>query len=136
MQMQEKSISRSLDSRYQTLFEQVNAAVFLTTLDGTILEANLKSCEILEYSWDELMNLSLKDILPATADWSQLIEEISAKGGLNFETNNIKKDGLRIPVEISTSLFTMDKKPVMLALIRDITERKKAEKKLTEKRQK
>ena len=125
-----------LDSRYQTLFEQVNAASFLTTLDGKILEANLRSCELLGYEWDELMQLSLKDILPASTDWSQLIDEISSKGGFNFETENVRKDGLHVPVEISTSLFKMDGKPVMLALIQDITERKNAEKKLKESEQK
>lgn len=125
-----------LDSRYQTLFEQVNAASFLTTLDGKILEANLRSCELLGYEWDELMQLSLEDILPASTDWSQLIDEISSKGGFNFETENVRKDGSHVPVEISTSLFKMDGKPVMLALIQDITERKKAEKKLKESEQK
>lgn len=127
---------RKLDSRYQTLFEQVNAASFLTTLDGKILEANLRSCELLGYEWDELMQLSLKDILPASTDWSQLVDEISSKGGFNFETENVRKDGSHIPVAISTSLFKMDGKPVMLALIQDITERKKAEKKLKESEQK
>lgn len=125
-----------LDGRYQTLFEQVNAAVFLTTLDGKILEANLKSCELLGYIWDELVQLSLRDILPASTDWSQLIDEISSKGGISFETENIRKDGSHVPVEISTSLFIMDEKPVMLALIQDITERKEAEKKLKESEQK
>jgi PAS domain S-box-containing protein len=126
----------SVDGRYKTLFEQVNAAAFLTTLDGKILEANLKSCELLRYEWDEFMNLSLREIFPASTDWSQLVDEISAKGGINFETENIRKDGSHFPVDVSTSLFTMDKKPVMLALIWDITDRKKAEKKLKESEEK
>ena len=127
-----KSDSRNFDGRYKTLFEQVNAAAFMTTLDGKITEANQKSCELLGYNWDELIQLSLQDILPASADWSQLIEEISARGGINFETENIRKDGTHVPVEISTSLFKMEGKPVMLALIQDITERKKAENRLIE----
>ena len=130
-----ENFSQSTDGRYKTLFEQVNAAAFLTTLDGKILEANLKSCELLDYTWDELMELSLKDVFLESDDWSQLVEEISAKGGINFESENIKKDGTRIPVDISTSLFMMDGKPVMLALIWDISERKKTEKKLKESEQ-
>jgi PAS domain S-box-containing protein len=126
----------SPDGRYKTLFEQVNAATFLTTLYGDILEANMKSCELLGYSWEELEQLSLKDVLPASTDWSQLIEEISSKGGINFETEIIKKDSTHIPVDISTSLFKMEGKPVMLALIQDISERKKAERKLKESEQK
>ena len=129
---EKKPGSYTLDGRYQTLFEQVNAAVFLTTLDGKILEANLKSCELLGYIWDDLLQLSLREVLPASTDWPQLIDEISSKGGISFETENIRKDGSHVPVEISTSLFTMDGKPVMLALVQDITERKNAEKKLKE----
>ena len=130
-----ENFSQSTDGRYKTLFEQVNAAAFLTTLDGKILEANLKSCELLDYPWDELMDLSLKDVFSESDDWSQLVEEISAKGGINFESENVKKDGTRIPVDISTSLFMMDGKPVMLALIWDISERKKTEEKLKESEQ-
>jgi len=132
----EKIQSRVSDGRYQTLFQQVNAATFLLTLDGKILEANIKSCDLLGYTWEELIQLYLQDILPASTDWSQLIDEISSKGGINFETENIRKDNTHVPVEVCASLFKMEGKPVMLALIQDITERKKAEKKLKESEQK
>jgi len=130
--MLEQPKESAFEGRYKTLFEGVNAAVFLTSFDGKIIEANLKSCDLLGYGWDELNQLSLKNVLPENYDWDQFIDEISAKGGLNFETENIRKDGSVFPVEISASIFTLDKKPVMIALIWDITERKKAEHKLRE----
>ena len=126
----EKNNIQTKDGRYQTLFEQVNAAAFLTTLDGEIQEANQKSCELLDYNWEELTNIKLKELLLSTYDWENLIDEISAKGGVNFESEVVKKDSKHVPVNISISLFTIDKKPVMLVLIWDITERKKAEEKL------
>jgi PAS domain S-box-containing protein len=122
----------SQDGRYQTLFQQVNAAAFMMKLDGKILEANQKSCELYDYTWDELTKMTLKEIFPDNYDWSQIVEEVSSMGGKNFESENIKKDGTVFPVDISTSLFTLDGKPVMLALIWDITERKKAEEQLRE----
>jgi len=130
--MLEQPKESAFEGRYKTLFEGVNAAVFLTSFDGKIIEANLKSCDLLGYGWDELTQLSLKDIFPESYDWNQFIDEISAKGGLNFESQNIRKDRSIFPVEISASIFTLDKKPVMIALIWDITERKKAEEKLRE----
>jgi len=126
----------STDDRYKTLFEQVNASVFLTDLNGSILEANMKSCEILGYNWDELNDLTLKDIFPASLQWNSIIDEIASKGGMDFEAENIRKDGSHFPVRVSTSLFTSDGKPVMLALIWDITDRKKAERKLKESEEK
>ena len=125
-----KNKTRNRDERYQTLFEQVNAAAFITTLEGKIKEANQKSCELLEYCWDDLTNIYLKDLLISTNDWENLVDELSAKGGLNFESKVVKNDKSHVPVDISISLFTLDKKPVMLVLIWDITERKIAEEKL------
>ena len=124
--------STAADGRYKTLFEQVNAAAFLTSFDGQILEANHKSCELFGYGWNELLRLSLKDILPRETDWEQFKDEIAAKGGLHIETECITKDGSYIPTEISISLFKMSGKPVMFVLVWDITERKKAEKRLRE----
>jgi len=124
--------SKTDDGRYKTLFEQVNAAAFLTSFDGQILEANQKSCELFGYGWNELLRLSLRDILHRETEWDQFKEEIAAKGGLNIETENITKDGSYIPVEISVSLFRMNKKPVMFVLVWDITDRKKSEDKLRE----
>lgn len=124
------------DGRYKTLFEQVNAAAFFTNLDGQIIEANQRSAELLGYTWDELTKISLKDLFPTNNYWDQLIEEITAKGGLNFESKNVRKDGTIFPVDISTSLFTMDGKPVMVAIIWDITERKAAEAELKASKQK
>ncbi len=118
------------DGRYQTLFQQVNAAAFLTTFEGKILEANLKSCDLLGYTWDEILKLPLKNIFSQSTDWAQFIDELSGKGGLHFEAKIIRKDGSYLPVEISSSLFKMNGQPVILTLILDITERKLAEEKL------
>jgi len=120
------------DGRYKTLFEQVNAAAFLTTFEGQILEANHKSCDLFDYEWDEILRLSLPDLLPQEIDWDQFKDEIAAKGGLKVETNSVTKDGRYIPSEITTSLFMMNGQPVMFVLVFDITERKKAENKLRE----
>lgn len=50
-------------------------------------------------------------------------KEVPAK----YETELLSKDGRRIPVEISASLIEYENKPADMAIIRDITERKKAE---------
>ena len=128
--MVEQSKSNNHDERYKTLFESVNAAAFLTELDGKILEANQKSCWLFNYDWDDLTKMNISSIFPASAEWSQLQEEILSKGGMNFESVNIQKDGSQFPVDISTSLFKIEGKPVMLTLIWDISERKAAEEKL------
>ncbi len=121
--------------RYKTLFESINAAAFITDLNGKILEANLKSCDLLGYGWEELNKMDLKSIFPKDVEWSQLFDEIKSKGGMNFESKNKRKNGTIFPVTIDTSLFTLDKKPVMLVLVWDITDRKLAEVQLKESEQ-
>jgi len=121
--------------RYKTLFESINAAAFITNLEGKVLEANLKSCDLLGYGWEELNNMNIESIFSEDIDWNQLFDEIKSKGGMNFESKNKRKNGTVFPVKIDTSLFTLDKKPVMLVLVWDITDRKLAEVQLRESEQ-
>jgi light-regulated signal transduction histidine kinase (bacteriophytochrome) len=58
--------------------------------------------------------------------------EIWTKGHATFEMVHVTKTGQRIPVEISTHIFKKNSKNVILAISRDITERKKSEEKLKE----
>jgi PAS domain S-box-containing protein len=126
----QKMVSKTDNGKYKTLFESVNAAAFLTTLDCQIVESNQKSCELFGYSWDEIGKHKIDEIFPDEIDTCQLKEEIISKGGMNFESKVFKKDGTEFPAEISTSLFTLDNQHLMLVLIWDITERKAAEDKL------
>jgi PAS domain S-box-containing protein len=53
-----------------------------------------------------------------------------------YETEILSKDGKSIPVEISASVIEYEGKPADMAIIRDITERKKAEQALQESEEK
>jgi PAS domain S-box-containing protein len=130
--LEEKPRVSSSEDRYKTLFERINAAAFLTSFEGAILEANQRSYEMLGYEGSSLLRLSLFDILSEGTDWAQCKDELAARGCQTFESESVCKDGTRIPVEVSISIFRMDGKPVMLALLWDITERKNQEKRLRE----
>ena len=120
------------DDRYRTLFERINAAAFLTNLEGHIREANQKSYEFLGYDWNELLHLTLQDILSKNIDWKQCRDEVAARGCLTFETEMICKNGDQIPVDVNISIFRMHGTLVMFVLLWDITERKRQEKRLKE----
>ena len=128
--MEDQFNDKNIDDKFKTLFESVNAAAFLTEIDGKIIEANQKSCELYNHPWEELINNNISKIFPECVGWDDLREEIISKGGMNFESTNIQKDGTQFPVNISISLFKIDGKPVMLSLIWDISERKESEEKL------
>jgi two-component system, sensor histidine kinase and response regulator len=130
--LQGKPATPSSDDRYHTLFERINAAAFLTSFDGQIQEANHKSYEYLGYDWNELLRLTLQDVLSKDIDWKQCLDEIAARGCLFFESEIICKDGSHFPVDVNISIFRMDGSLVMFVLLWDITERKKQENRLKE----
>ncbi len=119
--------SKSYDDIYKTLFEQINASAFILDLDGEILEANWHSCDLFGYDMKELRRMPISDLFSEDFNWDDLKDEIIAKGGLNYESENKHKDKKVFPTQINCSLFSIKDKPVLLVLISDITERKKAE---------
>jgi PAS domain S-box-containing protein len=60
------------------------------------------------------------------------MQRLHAEGRIVFETELVAKDGRHIPVEISSRLFELQGTPAMLAMVRDISERKQAEQELRE----
>ena len=130
--VKEKPKITTFDDRYNTLFERINAAAFLTSFDGQIQEANQKSYEFLGYDWNELLRLTLQDILSKELDWAECRDELAAHGCLTLESETICKDGTQFPVDINISIFRMNGILVMFVLLWDITERKNQEKRLKE----
>ncbi|MBC7293805.1 MAG: PAS domain S-box protein, partial [Thermoleophilia bacterium] len=120
---------RALLQRFALLVRQANEAIFLINDEGAILEANDRALEMYGYSRAELLRMQLPDIL-APEMYAQYLErraELSAKGALVFESVHRRKDGSTFPVEISTRQFELDGSPCMQVLVRDISERKRAE---------
>ena len=130
--VKEKPKITTFDDRYNTLFERVNAAAFLTSFEGQIQEANQKSYEFLGYDWNELLRLTLQDILSKELDWAECRDELAARGCLTLESETVCKDGTQFPVDINISIFRMNGILVMFVLLWDITERKTQEKRLKE----
>lgn len=120
------------EGKYKTLFEQVNVSVFLIELSGDIIEANVKSYEMFEYQFGEIETLNITDLLSPSLNFDERMEEIISHGGTTFEAKGIRKNKSSFPVEINTSLFSMNNNPTILILLTDITEQKNKEQKLRE----
>ena len=127
-----KNKAEEMGFKYKTLIEKANDAVFLETVEGKILEVNQKACDLLGYTHSEFRNLTVNDIVPGNIQEKlpEIIKEQLAKGGFNIEAENVHKDGTIIPVEVSTSSMKIGKQSLLLAIVRDITERKQAEEKI------
>ena len=115
------------DGKYKTLFEQVNAAAFLTSFDGSILEANHKARDLFGFGWGILSEMSLVQVLDEGFLWDSFCDEVAARGGIVMESLGVDSSGKHFPVELSVSLFRLGEKPVMFVLLWDISERKENE---------
>lgn len=129
--------------RIKTFFNSINDAIFIHPLKkegfAPFVEVNDIACERYGYTHDELMNLSAPDIT-ARPDVNGHAEPncrktLLEKKQLVFETFHIKKSGETFPVEINSNIFLQNGKPHILAVVRDITDRKMAEKELRKREQ-
>jgi len=122
------------DRMYRTVFESANDAVFIESVDGRILDVNRHGCELLGYRRDELVKMNVSELVPAEArTWLPLVTDaILREKTFRTEAVNVHKSGRQIPVEMSASTMELNGKTVVLAIVRDITERKQAEAALAE----
>ena len=120
--------------RYQLLASHTRDIVlFMRRADGRILEANAAAHGAYGYSREEMLSLSIRD-LRAPNTWPLTEEQmaIADARGILFETVHQRKDGRTFPVEVSSSGATIDGARMLISVVRDITERKRAEDALRE----
>ncbi len=121
--------------RIKVFFDSLGDAIFVHPLKeegfAPFEEVNNVACERYGYSYDEFLQLSGPDITQrsdADAHSSRNHRrELREKGHLVFETVHIKRTGERFPVEVNSNIIHEDGKPYILAVVRDISERKNIE---------
>ncbi len=129
---------RESEERYRLLLENASDAIYVHEVTpeapGRFLEANLRACELLGYTRDEFLGMSVGqiDVPDQAARVPAILRTLDETGSAVFETEHVAKDGQRIPVEVSTRLFRLRDRPVVLSVVRDIRQRKAAERRLGE----
>jgi len=128
---------RESKERYQKLFENAQDAIFIEDKHDNIIDVNIKACQLLGYTRDELLSMTISDIQAPEArglKGKTIQNELKVYDGKFFETIDLHKDGTRIPVEIST--IPLVGKELVLSNVRDIRLRKKATARLHESEEK
>nr|WP_233511958.1 PAS domain S-box protein [Haloferax sp. Atlit-12N] len=132
-QEREQKLKRAREE-YQELIDGMNDTIWVLGLDDQIHTVNETAVELLGYSRDELLSMTVHDIDAGLSDdeISALISQMPTDGSQVFETVHRAKDGREIPVEISSSLVSYRGETVVLSVARDITTRKRYEAELRE----
>jgi PAS domain S-box-containing protein len=97
---------------------------------GRFLDGNNRACSSLGYTRRELLGMSLKDIEETMSDdssWRRRTEELKLKGDIVIQGRHKRKDGTTFLVETSLNLVSQKNENYIIAVARDITERKQAE---------
>ncbi|PSB13646.1 histidine kinase, partial [filamentous cyanobacterium CCP2] len=120
---------RQSEARFRALVENAADVFLVINPEGQVVNANQRACDVLGYTRDELLQLTIADIdakhLPH--EIVQLRQQFTVGETYRVESVHRRKDGTTFPIEASICLFEADDSWLELALVRDITERKKAE---------
>ncbi|MBM3121582.1 MAG: PAS domain S-box protein [Chloroflexi bacterium] len=122
---------RESEANYRGIFEGVQDAIMVQALDGQIVDANERACQLYGYRRQEFLSLRVPDLIHPSRDpidGERLIE--LSQGGRLVETVDRRSDGGPIPVQITASLQTIAGTPRVLVVVRDITQAKEAEREL------
>ncbi|TFB09014.1 diguanylate cyclase [Candidatus Atribacteria bacterium MT.SAG.1] len=133
----EKKVEATLyksQQEFDSLFRSSPEALAYLDKKGTILDANLRFCELFGYSLAEINGRNTDDGMIHPLNKIEEGNKLSInafKGYLNYETIRKKKDGTLFPVSISATPLIIDGQPKgAIGIYIDITERKQLEEKL------
>ena len=118
---------------FATFLEAVPDAIVGVVADGTILLVNAQAELLFGYGRDDLIGQPLQLLVPTSArDHSQLHAmhfrlPVPRPMGLGMELSGKRCDGSEFPAEISLGWVEMDGRVIVIAAVRDITERKRSE---------
>ena len=124
---------RESEKRYRTLFENAGDAIFILDAEpphlGRIVDANRAAAAMHGYTLQELLTMNITDLdsQEAASMVPERIQTALSGEWIHAEINHVRKDGSVFPVELSAGLLEIENRRFLLAIDRDISERKTAE---------
>ncbi len=116
------------EQRFRAVMEQAADAIFIMREDLTFSEVNDEACKSLGYTRDELLGLSVFDIIAEPPlDIVGNLPERLRKGPMTVEALYRCSAGSSLPVEVRLGLMKLGDRQYILALARDVSARKAAE---------
>ena len=119
------------EKRYRLIFDNSLDAIILTDPRGAgkVLSANPAACRMLGWSEEYIIGKMRYPLLdPEDPATSTFLDERARSGSARTQITYRRKDGTTLIGELSSTLFTdSNGEPRSVAIIRDITERKRGE---------
>jgi PAS domain S-box-containing protein len=132
----EKNLHES-EERFRSIAESANDAIVSIDTMGNVISWNRAAEKIFGYAAPEVLGATLTRMIPQRYHdaHQQGLRRMAIDGdhhviGKTVELEGLRKDGKEIPIELSLSMWTLGEERFFTGIIRDITERKRAEKAL------
>ena len=129
----EQALSES-EARFRSLVEAATDAIVLADHKGRILSWNQAAARLFGYANDEIQGHPLTMLMPQRyrAAHERGLARVQETGqsrliGRLVELEGLRKDGSEFPIELSLAMWTADTAVFFSGIIRDITQRRKAE---------
>lgn len=124
------------EEKFRGIFNNATDMISLISVEGEItsaryVEVNKAGIKRLGYSREELLNMGPFDIDEGPETFKH-VEKLLNEGYARFETIHVAKEGKRIPVDVNVHFINYGGMKVALEIVRDISERKKAEEKINQ----
>jgi len=122
-------IIKQSEEKYRTIIEQASDGIFIADENAYFIDVNSAGCRMLGYTKEELSKMKFTELIPTPDVITNPVkfDDLKKADAVINERRLIKKDGSVIEVEISAKVLADGR---YQSIVRDITERKKADEKI------
>ena len=116
--------------KYRDCFENAKDAIYVHDLNGRYTMVNKAGEALIGYTREEILEMTIADVVPENClnQIQARLEKIGDHVPTIYEVEAIRKDGSRVPIEVSSRLISENGVPLAVqSNARDITEQKRLE---------
>ncbi|WP_416827975.1 diguanylate cyclase domain-containing protein [Ectobacillus polymachus] len=119
------------EQTFRMFFDQAADSFFLIDCERKLVDVNTTVCELLGYTREELLSLTLEDVSSLSSEQIvQCYQLCNVNRSINMEHLLICKDQSHFPVDTNICLFQIGNKQMYTASCRDIRDKKKSEERI------
>ena len=121
------------DREYKSIFDASIDGLIVIAPEGIVVEANPAACQMHGYRHDEFVGMDPRQFIHRDDHhlFDEFVQTVLANRPFRAVARDLRPDGTIFDVEVHGSLIMFHDKPHLLAVIRDVTDREKAQERLT-----
>ena len=119
---------REQEAQYRSIFESTSDAVLIFDYDGQLIEVNPAACAMHGYAYDEMVGMQGTQIVHPMDHhkFADFVKQVTAGEKYHADGTHVRKNGELISIQVAGTSFVFAGRPALLAVIRDVSEERKA----------